>query len=149
MNSFQNTDFSTVTDAIIFLDIDGTLINDDEFQVTDETIAKVSELKMKNQVCLCSNSRNHERNRKVAELVQADYIDTDLRKPDKKILDLVDHSPFSRRVVIGDKFMTDGIFAKNIKAEFIKVSRIESESDRLYIKFLYWFDDVVSKLIKI
>mgnify|MGYP002813994512 CR=1 FL=1 len=75
--------------------------------------------------------------------------DTDLRKPSKNILELVDESPFKDKLVIGDKFLTDGLFAKNIGAEFTKVARIESENDRFYIKFLYWIDDLASKIFRI
>jgi len=148
MNSFQEINIGEINDYIVFLDIDGTIINDDEHKVSEENLQVINELKKYNQVYLCSNSRNRERNIKVGELANAEYIDTNLRKPSKKILDLIDHTPFTKRLVIGDKFLTDGLFAKNIKAEFIKVKRITSENDRFYIKFLYFIDDLVSKIIK-
>jgi len=149
MQSFKELNISGLKGYVIFLDIDGTLVDDNELELSEEALRKIRELEMNNQLYLCSNSRNHERNRKVGELAGVKYIDTDLRKPSKKILGLVDHAPFKQRLVIGDKFLTDGLFAKNIKAEFIKVARIESENDRLYIKFLYWIDDLASKIIKI
>jgi len=149
MQSFKKLNTNGLKGYIIFLDIDGTLVDDNELELSEEALQKIRELEMNNQLYLCSNSRNHERNRKVGELTGVKYLDTDLRKPSKKILDLVDHATFEQRLVIGDKFLTDGLFAKNIKAEFIKVARIESENDRLYIKFLYWIDDLASKIIKI
>ncbi len=149
MQSFKKLNTYGLKGYIIFLDIDGTLVDDNELELSEEALQKIRELEMNNQLYLCSNSRNHERNRKVGELTGVKYLDTDLRKPSKKILDLVDHATFEQRLVIGDKFLTDGLFAKNIKAEFIKVARIESENDRLYIKFLYWIDDLASKIIKI
>lgn len=149
MQSFQNLNISGLNGYVIFLDIDGTLVDDNKIELDEATLKKVWELEMNNQLYLCSNSRNHERNRKVGELAGVEYLDTDLRKPSKKILDLVDHAPFKNRLVIGDKFLTDGLFAKNIKAEFVKVKRVESKNDRLYIKFLYWIDDIASKIIKI
>ncbi|MBU0528774.1 HAD hydrolase family protein [bacterium] len=141
MQAFNQLNTKDIVDYLIILDIDGTLINDDEHQLDKKTLDKISELKESNQIYLCSNSRNHERNKKVASLANVEYLDTDIRKPSKKILDLIDHSPFKKRLVIGDKFLTDGLFAKNIKAEFIKTKRITSENDRLYIKFLYLIDD--------
>ena len=149
MQSFQELNINGLKGYVIFLDIDGTLVDDNELQLSEGALQKIRELEMNNQLYLCSNSRNHERNRKVEELCGVKYIDTDLRKPSKKILNLIDHAPFKNRLVIGDKFLTDGLFAKNIKAEFIKVRRIESENDRFYIKFLYWIDDIASKIIKI
>lgn len=139
---FKQLDISKIKQTLILLDIDGTLINDDDHELDDQTIGMIQQLKQDNQVYLCSNSRNHERNLKVAELAETDYIHTDLRKPDKKILNLIDHSQFKKKWVIGDKFLTDGLFAKNIGAEFLKVRRITSGKDRLYIRFLYWIDDL-------
>jgi len=146
---FKDLNTDGLKGYIIFLDIDGTLVDDNTLELNEATKRKVRELEISNQLYLCSNSRNHERNKKVAELAGIEYIDTDIRKPSKMILELVDHSSYKKRLVIGDKFLTDGLFAKNIKAEFIKVKRIESDNDRLYIKFLYWIDDLASKIIKI
>ena len=147
MNLFNELNTVELRDFLILLDIDGTIINDNDHEVCEKNLKIINELKKYNQVYLCSNSRNRKRNIKVAELVNAEYIDTDLRKPSKKILDLIDHTPFSKRLVIGDKFLTDGLFAKNIKAEFIKVKRITSKKDRAYINFLYWIDDLICKII--
>jgi predicted HAD superfamily phosphohydrolase YqeG len=149
MQSFQNLNISGLKGYQIFLDIDGTLVDDNEVELSEATMQKIRELEANNRLYLCSNSRNHERNRKVAELSGVKYLDTDLRKPSKKILELVDESPFKERLVIGDKFLTDGLFAKNIGAEFTKVARIESGNDRLYIKFLYWIDDLASKIFRL
>lgn len=147
MNLFEELNIVDLKDYLIFLDIDGTIINDNEHKVSKENLKIIDELKKYNQLYLCSNSQNRDRNIKVAGLVDTEYIDTDLRKPSKKILDLIDHTPFAKKLVIGDKFLTDGLFAKNIKAEFIKVKRITSENDRFYIKFLYWIDDLFCKIV--
>jgi len=149
MRSFKNLNASGLKGYQIFLDIDGTLTDDNKVELSEATLRKIRELEANNQLYLCSNSRNHDRNRKVAELSGVKYIDTDLRKPSKKILELVGQSPFKEKLVIGDKFLTDGLFAKNIGAEFTKVARIESKNDRLYIKILYWIDDLASKLFRL
>ena len=146
---FKDLNTGGLKGYVIFLDIDGTLVDDNTIELSEAAERKVRELENGNQLYLCSNSRNHERNRKVAEMAKVEYIDTDLRKPSKMILELVDHSSYKKRLVIGDKFLTDGLFAKNIKAEFIKVARLTSENDRFYIKFLYWIDDLASKIIKV
>lgn len=149
MQSFQDLNISGLKGYVIFLDIDGTLTDDNEVELSEATLRKIRELEANNQLYLCSNSRNHERNRKVAELSGVKYLDTDLRKPSKKILELVDESPFKEKLVIGDKFLTDGLFAKNIGAEFTKVTRFASANDRLHIKFLYWIDDLASKIFRL
>lgn len=146
MPAFHQIDLKEIQDYLIFLDIDGTLIHDNHHELDEDMIRKTSTLKEKNEVYLCSNSRNHERNRKVAELTGIPYLETDLRKPDQKILELIP-DPKKKKLVIGDKFLTDGLFAKAIKADFIKVERLTSEHDSPYIKFLYWTDDLISKIL--
>jgi len=148
MELFEDTNIGELKEYVIFLDIDGTIASDSDNEVTEKTLEQIAKLKNDNHLYLCSNSRNHERNRQVADIVKAEYIDTDLKKPSKKILNVVDHDSFQKRLVIGDKFLTDGLFAKNIKAEFIKVKRISSDKDRAYIKLLYWIDDIIWKIAK-
>ncbi|MBN2087299.1 hypothetical protein JW758_03045 [Candidatus Peregrinibacteria bacterium] len=147
MTLFKNLNTDTIKDCLILLDIDGTIAEDDQLEVSDENMVIIDKLKKMNQVHLCSNSRNHKRNKTIADYAGITYLDTDIRKPSKKILDLIEHSAFTRRLVIGDKFLTDGLFAKNIKADFIKIDRITSKNDRLYIKFLYWIDNLICKII--
>ena len=149
MQSFEALSITGLKGFLIFLDIDGTLINDNAADLTEETLRKIHRLEANNQVYLCSNSPNRERNLEVAAQTGLEYIDTNLRKPSRKILELVDHSPFKDKLVIGDKFFTDGLFARNIKATFIKVKRLESPHDRLHVKFLYWIDDLASRIIRL
>ncbi len=148
MPTFDKLNTDEIKDCLILLDIDGTIAEDNQLKVSVNNVSVINKLKQNNQIYLCSNSRNHERNRKIADHVGLTYLDTDIRKPSKKILDLIDHSPFTKRLVIGDKFLTDGLFAKNIKADFIKTDRITSQNDRFSIKLLYWIDDLVSRLIR-
>lgn len=144
---FNQISSDEIRDNLILLDIDGTITQDDRQDVESEIIDRINELKKYNQIYLCSNSRNHDRNRAVASSCGLKYLDTDIRKPSKKILNLIDVIPFKKRLVIGDKFLTDGLFAKRIKADFIKVKRITSKNDKLYIKFLYWIDDLVYQIV--
>lgn len=147
MNLFEDLDVSKIEGYVIFLDIDGTIICDDKSNIEQNIVDKVSKLKKRNRIYLCSNSHNHKRNRKVANIVKVEYINTDIKKPSKKILNIAKVCLDDKKLVIGDKFLTDGLFAKNISAEFIKVKRIISNNDGRYIKFLYWIDDLISKII--
>lgn len=148
MTSFNKLNTDKIKDCLILLDIDGTIAKDNQLEISDEIITTINKLKEYNQIYLCSNSRNHKRNQTIANYIGLTYIDTDIKKPSKKIIDLINHSPFTKRLVIGDKFLTDGLFAKNIKANFIKTNRITSKNDRFSIKFLYWIDDWTYKIFK-
>jgi len=148
MIAFKKINTHKIKNYLILLDIDGTIAKDDTLEISNENIVIINKLKQNNKIYLCSNSLNHKRNQSIANHIGITYLNTNIKKPNKKILNLIDHSSFSNRLVIGDKFLTDGLFAKNIKADFIKIHRITSKNDKLYIKFLYWIDDLIYKLIK-
>ncbi len=148
MKFFEELEIDKLRGYVIFLDIDGTITVDNQVAVAKKVLDKIADLKQKNEVYLCSNSRNRLRNEQIAQLTGLMYLNTDLKKPSKKILNLAEKSCSKKRLVIGDKFLTDGIFAKNIQAEFIKVKRIVSGSESLYIKFLYGIDDLFFKMIR-
>ena len=112
--------------AVIFLDIDGTLRPDEIEEFEPEVLKKLGELKAQNAVYLVSNKNA-------------------AKKPSKKAtgdVDLID----KKVIVIGDKFLTDYLFAKNIGAEFIMVRRKISGKESLFVKITYLIDDIISKL---
>ena len=92
MPTFDKLNTNEIKDCLILLDIDGTIAKDDQLEVSDENLAVINRLKQNNQIYLCSNSRNHKRNKAIADNVGLTYLDTDIRKPSKKILDLIDNS---------------------------------------------------------
>ena len=154
--SFENLDVSNLKDTLIFLDIDGTLIADNQSEPSKPVLKKIKEFEKENVVWLCSNSLNHTRNKKVSDLSGLRLI-KGYRKPNKKILTLVSKkdlfthtfTPSSLRsiIVIGDKVLTDGLFALRIKAKFIKVKR-KLGRDRLRIKLYNLIDDIAFLVLK-
>jgi predicted HAD superfamily phosphohydrolase YqeG len=145
--SFLKLDISKITNYTILLDIDGTLTHDGSDDISEEVLAAIKELQETNKIYLCSNKKNHERNHKVAEQTGIPYLETDLRKPSKKILELLPKDSPKDLLVIGDKFLTDGLFAHNIKAKFLKVGRITSSSSTFFTKLTYLIDDLAAKLL--
>ena len=148
---FEKINFDKIQDSVIFLDIDGTLTPDNDLQISKQCIKKIEKLKEKNIVYLCTNSRNWYRNERIENLLKTKIINRKYKKPSKKILTDVPSSN-KNLVVIGDKFLTDGIFAKNIKAKFICVKRVKSGQERFFIRIVNFIDDVfyqLAKLIKI
>lgn len=146
MKYFAELSTEHIKGYLIFLDIDGTLTHERLSAIEAGTIQKVNELKKNNDVYLCSNSRDHRRNRKVADHTQVEYIKTNLRKPNRKILDLIknpDKKPF---MVIGDKFITDGLFARSIGGTFIKVRTVSTYRDGIFMTVVGLIDDLIYKL---
>lgn len=114
--------------AVIFLDVDGTLRPDGDQEMSPEVLKKLAELKAGNEVNLTSNKGNK------------------TKKPSRRAAEGVDLKG-KKAVVIGDKFLTDGLFAKNIGAEFIKVKRKISGRESFFIKLTYLIDDIVSGIL--
>jgi len=62
------------------------------------------------------------------------------KKPSKKILETIHVKNPRRIVVIGDKFLTDGLFAKRIGAKFLMVKRKLSFNEPLLVKAINFID---------
>lgn len=146
--SFVDIDLDKIDNKIIFLDIDGTITLDGHNEVESGLIDKIRELVVKNKVYLCSNKKNkNDRNLKIADLSGAVFLDTHYKKPNKKILDLIKNEQELGCVVIGDKYLTDAWFARNIGADFIYVTRIKSSTDSLFTKATYLIDDIFKYMV--
>lgn len=144
---FENLDTASIRGSLIFLDVDGTLVADNQAFPSEEVLKKVKSLSSHNVVWLCSNSFNGERNETVHKLTGLPII-RGHRKPSMKILDMVDKKDLQRKIiVIGDKILTDGFFATRIGAKFIKVKR-KIGKDRLYVKLYNFLDDAVYVFLK-
>ncbi|MBT5015947.1 hypothetical protein HN748_00045 [Candidatus Peregrinibacteria bacterium] len=144
MKPFAKTDLSKAKGFFVLLDIDGTLTYDSGVKMSEGIQKKVKELKKNNEIFLCSNRNNHQRNWQVAKILGVKYLETNHRKPSQKIL-----KTFKTKkplLVIGDKFLTDGMFAKRIGAKLIMVERIRSQKETWISKLIYGIDDFYAKL---
>ncbi len=148
MEDFENLDIDS-ENKLVFLDIDGTIIPDGAApEFSDAVLGKIRQLKAGNQVFLCTNTRDKIRNNKIASLLGLPVAAEQYRKPDHRVLKGLglDHS--KNRLVIGDKFLTDGLFAWNIGAEFIKVKRKVSGKEVPTIKLIDFIDDLIWQILK-
>jgi predicted HAD superfamily phosphohydrolase YqeG len=75
------------------------------------------------------------------------YLKTGFRKPSRRILEHSTDVEMGKILVIGDKFLTDGLFAKNIGADFIKVKRLSSPCESWLLKIVYLFDDLLYRFL--
>ncbi len=134
-----------ITGATVFLDVDGTLMPDNSLTATDVVLAKVKELAVNNRVLLCTNKRNPDRWAMLETLFGLPVITRRHKKPSRKVLDEAGGIGRSR-VVIGDKYLTDGLFAKRIGARFLKVERKLSGRETVMTKAVNFFDDLLWNL---
>jgi HAD superfamily hydrolase (TIGR01662 family) len=120
--------------SLVILDIDGTLVPDSGRVASPLVAEKVRELKARgNEVRLCSNSRRGnyaERLEAVAAQLDVGVCPVVFRKPSTLAIAGVERNG-RPLVVIGDKDLTDGLLARRVGAQFIKVRRKLDPADRL------------------
>ena len=148
MKYFPQQNFSNLKNHIVIVDIDGTLTDSDKSDMSQATIKKITALKKHNEIYICSNSPDQKRNKLVAKLVKAHFLQSPYKKPNPKIIDFIENTKQKPIIVIGDQYWTDGRFAKYIDAKFIKVKRIKSPGNRPYVKLIHKFDDLMAKIFE-
>ena len=141
-------DLSAIEGCVVIVDIDGTLAAFDHCSVASEATQVLQTLRAKNDVFLFSNNANRGRLARLAQEHNVSHISSLRRKPDPRIARDIPPSRHSRRVVIGDRAMTDGLFAYFIGARFIKVRRARSGAESVFRRALYWADDALFSLVR-
>ncbi|HEY4403801.1 MAG TPA: hypothetical protein VGN55_04030 [Xanthobacteraceae bacterium] len=120
--------------SLVILDIDGTLVPDCGRVASAPVVAKVDELKARgNEIRLCSNSRRGnyvQRLDAIAAQLEVGVCPVVFRKPSTLAISGLDRKGRAL-VVIGDKDLTDGLLARRVGAQFIKVRRKLDPADRL------------------
>lgn len=137
---FHELSVESFSDTVIIIDIDGTLACSSSLNVDARACAVIRQLQERNTVYAFSNNYNGSRSREIAEMLQLPYIEAPHKKPNKKILRYIDIGT-SPVIAIGDKFLTDGLFAYFIKAEYIRVQRYRCENDTTIDKLACMLDD--------
>jgi predicted HAD superfamily phosphohydrolase YqeG len=120
--------------CLVILDIDGTLVPDCGQVASAAVVEKVQELKARrNEIRLCSNSRRGnyaQRLDAIAAQLGVGVCPVVFRKPSTLAISGIDRKG-RQLVVIGDKDLTDGLLARRVGGQFIKVRRMLDPADRL------------------
>lgn len=143
---FCELDISDIEGATVIADVDGTLCPDGADTIDRETAQTLAALNARNAVYCVSNSPERARIERLADRYGITMIRTRHRKPAKRILEAIPPQHRKNLVVIGDKFLTDGLFAKRIGARFIKVKRLRGKSERWTVALAYLADDIASTI---
>jgi len=134
---------------LVLLDIDGTMTPEGSWKVDLVREKEFQKLSKENSIYLCSNKKNDNRNEAIAKQLGVHYLKTPYRKPNPQILEtLPSQDRIRSKVVIGDKWLTDGWFAKRIGARFIKVERLVGANEPWWIKVIYKVDDAAGWFLK-
>ncbi len=137
---FHELDTHDIVDTTVILDIDGTLTCSSKKQIKEKVIKVVRELEKKNIVYIFSNNYNGNRSREIAASINIPYIEAPHKKPNKKILKYIDET--CPVIAIGDKYLTDGLFAQFAKAQHIRVKRYRCSDDPVMDRLACFVDDM-------
>ncbi len=127
----------------IILDVDGVLMADGETTMPAYVQRILAPIIAHNEVVIVSNSPKRSRCRYVSETLGIPWINTHYRKPFPSILKKVHFETDAPLVVIGDKVLTDGLFAHFINAEFLMLERRTSVSDSFLMRLNYAIEDAL------
>ena len=120
MARFSQLDTFQFSGHQLFVDVDGTLVRDGEF-LSDELVSTtLRQLSLENSVYITSNGGHEKRDRDIASATQTTYFTSRARKPFTRFFFLF--RTREKLVVIGDKCITDGLFALSLGASFIKMN---------------------------
>jgi predicted HAD superfamily phosphohydrolase YqeG len=144
---FHELNIDEISGMTVILDIDGTLTCSSQKNVSQRVIKIIRLLEQKNAVYAFSNNYNGHRSREIAKNINVPYIESPHKKPNKKVLNYIDGEVYDV-VAIGDKYLTDGLFAQSIGAKHIKVYRYRCSSDSVADKLACLLDDLVYFCVK-
>lgn len=145
---FEELDF-TFKDKTIFLDVDGTLLPDGQTYFSPAVMRNLERLRSANQVFLCTNSDDILRTKKIEEVLGLLVVTYRHKKPSAKIVaDAGVALVRGNALVIGDKFLIDGVFALHIGANFIKIKRKISGKESFLVRLINFLDDIIWQTVK-
>ena len=142
MKNFLDISEDLISDSVLIIDVDGTLVPNKNKDLSSYVVDKLKKLSKTNEIWLCSNgsSANAANFAKILSVQSFRCL-----KPFRGEIENIVPKTL-KKIVIGDKYLTDGLFAKCIGANFIKIDHLRGETDSLYIKVTYLLDDVVWSL---
>lgn len=138
---FRDIDPDAFRGKLVFLDIDGTLVPNGESELLPPESSALSALAERADIFLVSNHGIPREPALVARYgIKA--IVSPHKKPSVRVLEGVS-LPDAPRIVIGDKVLTDGWFAKRIGAEFVRVKPLWGRREQVSIRLMYALDSIV------
>lgn len=148
MRTFAQLDGSVYTGKIIILDVDGTLTHDTGSVLEENVASALRSLSDVAHVHLVSNGPR-ERTQQMAALYNVSHIDSEHNKPSRRVMEKFAGPKHGDITVIGDKAITDGLFAANIGADFVHVSHVRHADDPWFVRATYVLDRIAGIFIRV
>jgi len=147
MRTFLELEESDYKNALILIDVDGTVVSDRGDLLSPEAREKLRSFASCSEVFLCSNALP-ERTRSFADECGIQCVTTEHRKPSRQVAEDIDIGD-RNLIVIGDKALTDGLFASNIGAEFVMVRRLRGSGESMLARFAYALDAAAHPFLRL
>jgi predicted HAD superfamily phosphohydrolase YqeG len=144
---FHEINVAAIKGAVVILDIDGTLTCSSSMCVDNRVRTMITLISKYNSVYVFSNNYNGARSRSIAADLDLPYIESPYKKPNTMILRYIDNKT-APVITIGDKYLTDGLFAHFINAKHIRVRRYHSSADSIFDKMACLLDDVMYRIAR-
>lgn len=138
---FHELKVDSFADKTILLDIDGTIAYDGAKETNADAVETIKKMAKRNKIFLHSNCKNQKRIGEFARQLGVTPLISEYRKPNRGVFESLTDAERNSLVVIGDKWLTDGLSAKRAGARFIKVRRLVNQKESPYIKLIYALDD--------
>ena len=132
------------TRACIIFDLDGTLVPKGETELTEAVVVSLRALQKRHEVWILTNGFDRRRAERIAEMLQIPLARTG-RKP----FGVLPGSPGLRKIVVGDKLLTDGLAAARGGATFMHIRRKVSSDESFLEKLICALDDVLFACSKV
>lgn len=133
----------------IILDIDGVVMAHAEKTVPGDIKRYIEILKESNDIYIVSNGFSSKRKAYTSNALDVPWVDSGYRKPNIRILSFIDYDKEKPLVVMGDKILTDGLFAIRINAKPLLLERRLIDTDPLVTRLTYLIDDAIYTLCKL
>lgn len=142
--SFESA-VQNITNSVVLLDVDGTLLPDGSHELDEDTMVHAKILTSKNKVYLVSNGTDSPRVERLAVSIGAAVAPKGVPagKPSVHAMEGITLEGKSS-VVMGDKYLTDGVFAQRTGSRFVLIERKQSGKERFSVRLSYWVDRIVS-----
>lgn len=143
MKYFRELNLNILKDKVVILDVDGTITYDKEQEVGHLEKLQLEKLKdIVQNVFLVSNG-DKDRTKKMAEIHEILCHISEYQKPHRKVLHAFPHVVKSDLVILGDKFLTDGLLALQAGIPFLHVKSLVRGSEPMFDKLVFYIDDLI------
>lgn len=143
MKYFRELNLEILRDKVVVLDIDGTICYDKHHTIEEKEQIQLDKLKDVSQNIFLVSNGDKTRTQELAQLHEIMSHISEYQKPHRKVLHAFPHVDKNDIVVVGDKFVTDGLLAIQTGVPFLHVKSLVRESEGVWNRFVFWTDDMV------